>query len=43
MGRFAIVFAALVALAGCHQQPRLSAPNDGENAVMDHVENTTQP
>lgn len=43
MARFAIVVAALITLAGCHQEPRISAPNDGENAVIGNVENTTQP
>jgi len=43
MARFAIVFAALITLAGCRQEPRLSAPNDGENALMGNVENTTRP
>lgn len=43
MAKFAFAVAALIALAGCRQEPRLTAPNDGENATIGAMGNNVQP
>jgi predicted small lipoprotein YifL len=43
MTRFAFALAVLITLAGCRQEARLTAPNDGENAMPATVENTSRP
>ncbi|WP_290438434.1 hypothetical protein [Sphingobium phenoxybenzoativorans] len=43
MAKFAFAVAALIALAGCRQEPRLTGPNDGENATIGAVDNSAQP